>query len=392
MERDKKRLENELEKQRQTIGKQVFLQVVQKKNNADQLSSTSSGGSASLTMMTNGKQEAIAATSIVGIAPVEPTQPASPPPSINNFSNKSSVSNNSGGPGMLGSPASQYSSNLQKETPRRQWDKSKKNFDIENENEVNASLTSLSNHRAQQQQHQQQNNNNSNSLSIASPPSRNIGANHFGEGGSTSSLSTPTSSASQSPPMANNTNENSLSKNLASPVAANDVTQGNSALDLTKAYYTRNEVIKALSRLNEKHGGSESSTSSVMEKEIDMLNKKLTELQNEITRLTLLQHNQEKQQHLNAQKFVSRAEIQENSSLLMKKQENKSSSDLQSNLTTNDNNSELTQPHDGAFFISFGSGTAKREKPPALTPKKNLIFIKSKSCPLCRDPFSLTSI
>lgn len=32
---------------------------------------------------------------------------------------------------------------------------------------------------------------------------------------------------------------------------------------------------------------------------------------------------------------------------------------------------------DGSFFISFGSGTAKREKPLALTPKKNLIFVKS---------------
>lgn len=34
---------------------------------------------------------------------------------------------------------------------------------------------------------------------------------------------------------------------------------------------------------------------------------------------------------------------------------------------------------DGSFFISFGSGTAKREKPLALTPKKNLIFVKSKN-------------
>ena len=278
MERDKRKLETELEKQRQTIGKQVFLQVVQKKSH------------------TQDQQ----------VEPIKQTE------SLNNSSCES--------PTPSQTTSSPNTSNTNREATRRQWDKTQKTFinelDQANKEEFQTNL--------------------------------NTGTS------SVSSLSTPTSSASQSPPL--NTNEKQSSpKSHIDPMA----------VDLSKAYYSRDEVIKAIESLKEKYinsstmnkvgqNGNGMNTPNSMVKDIEVLNNKLTELQSEINRLTSIQQNQpnSKTNGLKTQNEIVEQNAKEQSE-------------------QNENNAE------GSFFISFGNGMAKREKP-NLTPKKNLIFIKSR--------------
>lgn len=284
MERDKRKLESELEKQRQTIGKQVFLQVVQKRQQTD-----------SPTQFSEQTAQAQANSS----------QSESPVPSqASSNSPNTSISN--------------------KEGSRRQWDKTQKNFiDLENDTNQN---------------------------------SRNKLAEAPTGASSVSSMSTPSSSASQSPPLTNNSNAETKQTNL------NDM-----AANLSKS---RDEVVKAIASLNNmtkvgnKFIPSSQNTSNNMVKDIEVLNNKLTELQSEINRLTLLQHNQPN----------GKASPQVNKSYNII--EEKKSLENEIKLEAEEKVEEASDEN-GAFFISFGSGTAKREKPPALTPKKNLIFVKT---------------
>ncbi|CAF0704892.1 unnamed protein product [Brachionus calyciflorus] len=280
MERDKRKLETELEKQRQTIGKQVFLQVVQKKSH-EQL-----------------------------IEPIKQIE------SSNNSSCESPTPSQ-----LTNSPSSSnLNTSSNREATRRQWDKTPKTFI----SDLDQTKDFLSNNI-------------------------NTGTS------SVSSLSTPTSSASQSPPL----NE----KQHKAPI-------DNMSVDLSKAYYSRDEVIKAIESLKDKYIYSSSMNkhgqngnginSNNMVKDIEILNNKLTELQAEINRLTLQQQNQTNKKISQIKNNIAQQEVE-----LVEHQTNSKNEEEK-----NENQNE------GSFFISFGNGQAKREKP-TLTPKKNLIFIKT---------------
>lgn len=350
MERDKRKLESELDKQRQNIGKQVFLQVVQKKSQEQ---------------------------------PNEPLTPIADKQTNLNFAQNPSPVNNINQI-INNSPLN----TKEKETPRRQWDKTKNFIDIENENSANKNLNLKP------------------TLQTIEPASNVIvGAS------STSSLSTPSSSASQSPPLNTNirakSNDNSLTNKLNNLINNQNTTNSNNvesmAVDLSKAYYSRDEMLKAIDALKEKYvkesnaasdiaaqassklnTSNSSNTGSAMVKDIEVLNSKLSELQNEINRLTLLQQKQHQSQHLQAQKFLNRANLAEansNHNSFNLGEEKKHLSDKENN-EIKSNSGEVANTNsdegqgDGSFFISFGSGVAKRDKP-ALTPKKNLIFVKT---------------
>ena len=213
MERDKRKLESELEKQRQTIGKQVFLQVVQKKNMGET-------GSPS-------------------------PQTINPP-----------------------IPAAIAHLDTGETAPRRQWDKSQKGFiDLENANSNNKPLTEQ--------------------ITTAKVAS------------SVSSLSTPSSSTSHSPP---NQRVNIV------PASNGDEPR---SVDLSKAYYSRDEMMKTIETLKTSTialASSQRPSSSSVVKDIDTelqkANSKLSELQNEITRLTVLQ---QQQQTIHTHKSFSKA-------------------------------------------------------------------------------------
>lgn len=120
---------------------------------------------------------------------------------------------------------------------------------------------------------------------------------------STSSMSsTPTSSASQSPPSSKTATEQSSSS------------QQQMAVDLSKAYYSRDEVMRAIESLKDRYlkessspsaaaleaamaskqtSSSRTSASTTIVRDIECLNSKLAELQAEISRLTLLQQRQQ---------------------------------------------------------------------------------------------------
>ena len=105
MERDKRKLESELEKQRQKIGKQVFLQVVQKKPQQQQ--------NENLTVLTS-------------------TQSPQKVMEQQLLADRSQ---------LLLSNSPNKSVSLLKETPRRQWDKTQKGFiDLESDSNSRKSM------------------------------------------------------------------------------------------------------------------------------------------------------------------------------------------------------------------------------------------------------------
>jgi len=257
MERDKRKMECELEKQRQNIGKQVFLQVVQK-NKKDESS--------------------LLLTPAQSKPPVETELPSSTNGLLSPLTLQTSSPSNNNQPSSL--------------TSRRQWDKSHmKTFDLEQQNHLpNESKKMLS--------------------------TQNVKAN-------SSMSTTPTSSASQSPPSANTHKLHN---------------QQQQQVDLTKTSYSRAEMSKAIEILKEKfvqeslnvaqaaeqikksqnnrlsnnqstmshnNNNNNNNNSTAMVKDIEVLNGKLADLQNEINRLTLLQQKQYSQQHTTAQKLLS---------------------------------------------------------------------------------------
>lgn len=234
-----------------------------------------------------------------------------------------------------------------------------------------------------------------------------------------SSMSTtPISSASQSPPSAN----------------TNKLAHGQQQhVDLAKASYTRDEMSKAIEILKEKfvqeslnvaqaaeqikksQNNNQSqnsrlssnqpamSNNTAMVKDIEVLNSKLAELQNEINRLTLLQQKQYSQQHTTAQKLLSsattttassngangnvedrrREQVESNSNQDEDEEEANEDEAANGNLPDSFNSFLILFLHllflfnADAFFIAIGNGTAKREKPQLASSKKQQIFIKS---------------
>lgn len=260
MERDKRKLESELEKQRQKIGKQVFLQVVQKKPQQQQ--------NENLTVLTS-------------------TQSPQTVMEQQLLADRSQ---------LLLSNSPNKSVSLLKETPRRQWDKTQKGF-IDLESDSNSRKSMILNN-----------------------------ANGVGAGASsTSSMSTPSSSASQSPPLSNgrniNNNENDSSSSSNSSTSSKSSEQ--KAHDLSKVYYSRDEMVKTIEALKVSVNAMSNSkvnspttafnvinSSSVKDinSELQLANSKLYDLQNEINRLTLMQQKQtsnQTQKYLNNNKLIN---------------------------------------------------------------------------------------
>ncbi len=285
MERDKRKLESELEKQRQKIGKQVFLQVVQKKTQNETINQQQpQSPQTNLTVMTATPQQLI----------------------LSNLNNSSSSSS---------SPT--INNTLFKETPRRQWDKTQGFIDLENETSINK-----------------------NGLDRKPLNSNGTGAG----ASSTSSMSTPSSSASQSPPLSNvrnnnnnnnnnnidinmNENENDSSSTSSNSSTSSKMNNEQKSVDLiSKAYYSRDEMMKTIETLKSSanvfnnssskmiqspapapvssNSNSSSNSAKDIESELQKANSKLSELQNEITRLNLLQQHQQNQQ---SQKYSNKS-------------------------------------------------------------------------------------
>lgn len=240
IEKDKRKMESELERERQKIGKQVFLQVVQKKQQQQQQVDTTT------------------------TSPVAQSSP------INNTQTQPDM--------LLKSP---------REPTRRQWDKT---------NKINSLIEIVD----------QQNEGQAQAVTTATTATTNSN--------STSSMSsTPTSSASQSPP----------SSKTANTMANPELSQ--MAVDLSKAYYSRDEVMRAIESLKDRYlkeshspsgpaleaalanktsptwtgsGGNNSSRglpNVTIVREIESLSGKLRDLQNEISRLTLQQQQVQQQ-------------------------------------------------------------------------------------------------
>lgn len=276
MERDKRKLEAELGRQRQTIGKQAFFQVVSQKPHSTDPSTNTDHLVHMQQLLSNNN----------------PNESTSPSPS-----NKSNS----------------------KETPRRQWDKTPQNALIDIENNTNSNSNPKNN--------QVITNNGSSSTTT------------------TSSMSTPSSSASQSPPMTNNNQSNKQSVNKQESVMS---------VDLSKAYFSRDEVMRAIESLKEKYGkeaghinsllmngganlnkpnSNNNTNNSNMVKEIEILNNKLSELQNEINRLTLLQ-----QQKPSPNTVVAQAHFNTNGSFILGDERKHASSGDEGKETSFNNN------------------------------------------------------
>ncbi len=298
MERDKRKLESELEKQRQTISKQAFLQVVAKKSEV-----VSPEMRQKISAMTIPKFQGPETT--VNPEKIEKT-PKSPQKVPDNSTTKNIES---------------HSPRLS-EAPRRQWDKSNKGFiDIENEPLKN----------------RQQNGDKSPLESTKPVDATTISKTNYSRDEMIKKIEVLKSTT-----MA-----------LASKAAAT-TTVGNSSTD------------------------SDSACRDI-DTELSKANNKLLELQSEIARLNLLQ--QQQQVHQTGQSFtINKAQIEGEFNFAVQDEQltSTSSNAIVDELTetTTKTMSENDTDKDGAFFISFGSGGAKREKPATLTPKKNL-FIKT---------------
>lgn len=311
MERDKRKLESELERQRATIGKQVFLQVVGNSNNNTNNATVNTNTITKDPKMMDLKQKISAMT----IPKFSPKQPQEPPTVLQAESPKPALSE-----------PTTTTADLKDSTPhRRQWDKSQKSFiDLENDNR----------------------------------------------------------------------------QQTAQPAIA----------DLSKACSSRDEMIRTIEVLKSttialankaatvateqsRQSGSDSAVKDI-DTELQKANSKLAELQNEIQRLSLLQQQQQQITTTNKSLIVNAQPIE-----LV---------DDEYEVDNSDSTDELNEPSpeeqeqsapaevaaaapvEEAFFISFDNGTAKREKPPALTPKKNL-FVKTDASQQDKDEYPQVS-
>ena len=230
MERDKRKMESELEKQRLTIGKQVFLQVVQKKPQTESTNQT------------------LPTTQTPPVQNLPVQSPRLTSPTVQNSSIHNQILPNtplptSPIPSQLKEKEIKEKEFKEKEPSRRQWDKSQSPLiDLE----------------ASQRKPSPE--------ALLKPFSMPTSFNQ-----NSSSTSTPSSLSSQSPPMA-------------------EVMRPKSSLEPARTTFT-------------KPLGPVAPPSMVkdLDAELQKANSKLTELQNEISRLNLMQ---QKQQTIQTQKLV----------------------------------------------------------------------------------------
>jgi len=295
MERDKRKLESELERQRLTIGKQAFLKVVGKKSEA-----VSPEMRQKISAMTIPKFQALEA----GAKP--PKIDLTPQPEAPKATSTDST------------PSRPFESSSPRlsDVPRRQWDKSNKGFiDLENEP-----------HTRQKTVHES-----------AKPLDTSISKTNY--------------------------SRDEMMKKI-------EVLKSTTIALASKAATTANRSTDSDTACKD------------IDTELSKANNKLFELQNEIARLNLLQ---QQQVHQTGQSFtVNKVDEDLNFAVQDEQQASISSNAVIEEPTEAENDTEK----DGAFFISFGNGSAKREKPPALTPKKNL-FVKTS--PQEAEP-SITSV
>lgn len=356
MERDKRKMECELEKQRQNIGKQVFLQVVQKNKPS--------------------KDESL-------LAPVQSKSVESEVQSTNGLLSPLTLqtSNSSNQPSSL--------------TSRRQWDKSQlKHFDLEQQNHLpNESKKLLSTQNVK-----------TNSSMSTTPTS-------------SASQSPPSNNANKLPSEQQQQQQHHV--DLAKTSYSRDEMSKAIELLKEKFVQESLNVAQAAEQIKKTQSSNQSlnqgrlsnsqsamSNNTAMVKDIEVLNSKLAELQSEINRLTLLQQKQYSQQHTTAQKLLSSASTTTttSSNVVNNTNNNNAHQMADKQAESNDNqdaanedeaaNGNLPSPFHwflidliifnlflllnlDAFFIAIGNGTAKREKPQLPSSKKQQIFIKS---------------
>jgi hypothetical protein len=283
MERDKRKLESELDKKRQTVGKQAFLQIFQTKQ--QQKLKSDDDNDDEKEYETSNKEENESAQ----------MKTPQPPPSINLHNEQKMtpefVNNNNN---KISSPTTPTTpTTIQKqvslETPRRQWDKSNLNhqfIDLESESKTTSITTTQTNSKG---------------LSKITGSSGYALATALTTSSSASPISA--SSHSQSPPSQNKNNNKTIQNG----------SETLNRVNLSKAYYSRDEVLKTIEQFtanvevttttttttpkNENDETKEEieSPSKPINKEIEGLTNKLAELQNEINRLNLLQQKQQQQ-------------------------------------------------------------------------------------------------
>jgi hypothetical protein len=178
-----------------------------------------------------------------------------------------------------------------------------------------------------------------------------------------------------------------LNKSIKSDLSSNSASQ--SLLDLTKPYYSREEMLKALetklsSTTSEPCSLKKIDTPS-LNSDIDGLNTRISEIQKEISRLSFVQTDTKKS-ITNQIKVTSVPPMSTNQTAYLNTPKQRTSlsfntennhfdsisNDIQSH--TNDDQSLIND--NDAFFISFGTGAAKRQKP-TLSDKKPLVNVKS---------------
>lgn len=171
-----------------------------------------------------------------------------------------------------------------------------------------------------------------------------------------------------------------LNKSIKSDHSSNSASQ--SLLDLTKPYYSREEMLKALESKANESPIKKLDTPS-LNSDIDGLNSRINEIQKEISRLSFVQTDVKKstsnQIKVTSIPPMSTATVSQENSLNTPKQR----TSLSFNTEFNHFDSMPTNTHDNnslddneAFFISFGTGAAKRQKP-VLSDKKSIVNVKS---------------
>ena len=228
MERDKRKLETELEKQRQTIGKQVFLQVV---GNSNTSTTTTTTTAPNTPQMLDLKQK-VSEMTIPKFSP-KPQEPAESKLAPETHEPKDSTPH------------------------RRQWDKSQKSFiDLEND---------------------------SKQAEVTAP-----------------------------------TTQNGFKQRIAP--AATKTASPTPSVDLSLAYTSRDEMIRTIEALKSttialaskaatvaaeqsRQSGSDSAVKDI-DTELQKANSKLSELQNEIQRLSLMQQQQQQQHTLTRKSYT----------------------------------------------------------------------------------------
>lgn len=293
MERDKRKLESELERQRQTISKQAFLQVLGQKKPTEAISPDM-------------RQKVSAMT----IPKFQAPEVSLPEPIFNSEPTRDKE---------------------RTEAPRRQWDKSQKSF-MDLENDVPKTKQPV-------------------------------------QGSHPTAILTPHYSPTNEPEQKREQKSADTASSRDEMIKTIEVLKSTTVALASKAAAT---VAANSNNASTKVSGSDSAVKDI-DTELSKANTKLVELQNEIARLNLLQQ----QSHAPTQPSLPSQPTHPTHTTLHEQQITKHmNSRLANDEEPIENDESKTEKE--TFFISFGSGTAKRDKPAALTHKKNL-FVKSMS-------------